>query len=75
MNSHRGFEVGDYVIADKAKYDSFDKETWVIVSLGYNLIGQSLVHVIDITTLRNIKPTRTCFFPEELSYEDGSQPD
>ncbi len=73
MGAHRGFKVGDYVIADKATFDTFD-ETWKIVALDYNLRGRELVHVVDITTLNNIQPRRTVFHPSELSYEDGSQP-
>lgn len=70
---HRGFKVGEYVIADKAEHDSWS-ETWKIVSLGHNLLGQSLVHVVDIATLNAIQPRRACFYPRELSREDGSQP-
>jgi len=73
MDTHRGFKVGDYVIADRASFDTFD-ETWKIVALGYNLRGRELVHVIDIATLNKIQPRRTVFYPPELSYEDGSQP-
>lgn len=74
MDAFRGFKVGDYVIADKAE-DDYWPETWVIVALDFNLIGRELVHVVDIATQYLISPRRVCFYPRELSYEDGSQPD
>lgn len=69
-----GYQVGDYVIADHAEYDDFTGETYEIVAIDYNLLGQRLVHVIDITTRNKIQPRRLCFFPRELSWEDGTRP-
>lgn len=71
--THGGYEVGDYVIADHAEFDRFD-ETFKVVALGFNLLGRELIHVVDIATMHKIQPKRTCFYPHELSYEDGSRP-
>ena len=72
--AHGGYGVGDYVIADHAQFDDYSGRTFKVVALGYNLLGKALVHVVDITTMHKIQPRRTCFYPHELSYEDGSQP-
>ena len=72
--THGGFVVGDYVIADRAMFDDFRDATFKVVALGFNLLVRELVHVIDITTTNKLQPSRTCFYPNELSYEDGSRP-
>lgn len=73
MTGWHGFKVGDYVIANMSEFDRFD-QTWKVVHLDFNLLGQELVHVVDITTMNSTSPRRTSFYPRELSYEDGSQP-
>lgn len=72
--THGGYEVGDYVIADHAEFDDFHGQTFKVVAKGYNLLGKALIHVVDITTMHKIQPKRACFYPHELSYEDGSRP-
>lgn len=74
MADWSGFKVGDYVIADHAEFDYFP-ETWKVVHLDFNLMGREVVHVVDIETMNNLKPSRTTFYPRELSLEDGTQPD
>lgn len=69
-----GFCVGDYVVADHSEFDTFKGRTFKVVALGYSLLGEALVHVVDIATMHKVQPKRTCFYPHELSYEDGSQP-
>lgn len=68
------FKVGDYVIADHAEDDVWDGTTFKVVALGFNLINRRLVHVVDIATMNTVSPRRTCFYPHELSWEDGSRP-
>jgi hypothetical protein len=65
-----GFSTGDYVIADRALFDTFDGQTFKITSTGRNLLGMPLVKVADIATGRP-----TSFYPHELSWEDGTRPD
>ena len=74
MSTHGGYIVGDYVIADQAEFDTFEGQTFKVVALDYNLLGKALVHVVDIATMHKIQPRRLCFYPHELSLEDGSQP-
>jgi hypothetical protein len=64
------FATGDYVIADRAAYDTFDGQTFRITSIGRNMLGQTLVKVEDIATMG-----KTSFYAHELSWEDGSTPD
>lgn len=72
--THDGFKVGDYVIVSHPEIEAYEGYTFKIVALGYNLLGQSLVHVISIATMNMIQPGRACFYPRELSYEDGTRP-
>lgn len=60
-------DVGDYVIADKALYDTFEGRTFKILAFTKNLFGETLAKVQDIATGR-----KTSFYPSELSREDGS---
>ena len=64
-----GFQVGDYVIANRAMYDTFT-ETWIIYKLTTNMVGQPLVSVRKVGD----EGRRTAFYPSELSYEDGTRP-
>lgn len=66
-----GFQVGDYVIADRAEFDVFS-ETFKIVGFKANMLGRTLVQVepINGTGLRG-----TVFYPHELSWEDGTRPE
>mgnify|MGYP001598462454 CR=1 FL=1 len=74
VTTHGGYIVGDYFVADKPEYDVPDGKTYKVVALGHNLLGRELVHLVDITTMNSIQPSRNCFYPHELSYEDGSLP-
>ena len=74
QRTHGGYQVGDYVIADHSEFDTFEGQTFKVVALGYNLLGKALVHVVDIATMHKIQPKRQCFYPHELSYEDGTNP-
>lgn len=65
-----GFEVGDYVIADRALFDSFT-ETFVIHKISSNLFGRRMLHVKAVGEPRSVG---TIFYSDELSYEDGSRP-
>ncbi|MFE2099562.1 hypothetical protein, partial [Streptomyces sp. NPDC059468] len=60
---------GDYVIADRAQFDTFDGQTFKITGFTRNLLGLPLVRVADIATDRP-----TVFYPHELSWEDGTRP-
>lgn len=68
------FKVGDYVIADHAVFDDWQGVTWEVEGFGINLFREALVHVVDIATMNTVSPRRTCFYPHELSWEDGSRP-
>lgn len=70
MLAYQGFKIGDFVIADRAQFDTFD-DTFKIVELTHNGLGAELVKVVDITRPTG---TGTSFYPSELSYEDGSRP-
>ncbi|HKZ21143.1 MAG TPA: hypothetical protein VJQ57_13665 [Acidimicrobiia bacterium] len=65
-----GFKIGDYVIADRALYDTFT-ETFVITGFGVNAFGRGLIEVRAVGEPRSVG---TSFYPDELSYEDGSRP-
>jgi hypothetical protein len=64
-----GFATGDYVIADRAQYDTFSGQTFKITGIGANMLGMTLVKVADIAT-----GAPTSFYPYELSWEDGTRP-
>ena len=66
--SSRGenLRVGDYVIADHAKFDDFTGETYVINQFKLNLCGELLVQVSNIRD----SASRTVFYPYELSHEN-----
>jgi hypothetical protein len=64
------FATGDYVIADRAAYDTFEGQTFRIMSIGRNLLSQTLIKVEDIAT-----KGKTSFYPHEISWEDGTRPD
>ena len=64
-----GFQVGDYVIADRARFDTFDG-TFVVTKIGANAFGQPLV------TVRPVQGGgKNVFYPSELSWEDGTRPE
>ena len=67
--THGGFKIGDYVIADRAQFDTFDN-TFKITELTYNGLGMELIKVADISNPFGL----TSFYPSELSYEDGTRP-
>jgi len=64
-----GYRVGDYVIADRAEFDTFH-DTYVVTGFTRNMFSEPLVKVrrVDEST------PSTVFYPRELSYEDGSLP-
>jgi hypothetical protein len=70
LTRFNGLRVGDFVIADKAEFDSFDGDTWVITEFTTNPIGTVLAkvqHAYD--------PERsTVFYPRELSREGTLAP-
>lgn len=65
-----GYKVGDYVIADRAQFDHFT-ETFKITEITRNMFGRECYRVVAIGEPRSIGTT---FYPDELSYEDGSRP-
>lgn len=65
-----GFKVGDYVIADRAQFDRFT-ETFVVTGFGVNLFGRQLIRVKAVGEPNS---RGTVFYPDELSFEDGSRP-
>lgn len=66
-----GFQVGDYVIADRAEYDTFEGTTWVVKGFSRSLLGLPLVKVGRIDRPLG---SPTVFYPHELSFEDGTRP-
>lgn len=65
-----GFKIGDYVIADHAIFETFT-ETFVITEIRRNMFGRECYRVRAVGESRSIGTT---FYPDELSYEDGSRP-
>lgn len=63
------FKIGDYVIADRALFDTYD-ETFKVTGFRTNLFGERLVQVKDIAS-----DYRTVFYPRELSWWDGTRPE
>lgn len=57
--------VGDYVIADRAMYDTWTETFRVTCKDRRNMLGEPLVDVVDIA-----RPDRSLtFYPSELSFE------
>lgn len=71
MTAYDGFKIGDYVIADHARFDDFRDVTFKITKLGHNLFKDELIKVQNIATPGGVS---TSFYPHELSYEDGTRP-
>lgn len=67
---HGGYEIGDYVKAPHALYDSFP-ETFLVSGFTHSLAGTPLVKVVRAENPGGIGTT---FYPSELSYEDGTYP-
>ena len=70
-SNYGGFKIGDFVIADRAEFDTFADTTFRVVGFDRSLYGNPLVSVVDIARPDD-RPTS--FYPRELSLEDGSLP-